>query len=557
MLPFIDSVNNNEILAVVKDQFTTAEQELFIQSFGQYLSAKSDEFTIDFDNVWRWIGLSRKDNAKTILLTRLEKNVDYKISLLENQERKIHGGQNKETILLTTDGFKNFCLLANTEKAKSVRSYFVKIEKIVFDLITKKYNEYMNSAKEKMEETIKQKVLANEEEQSLHLHNSLIQAFSSPSALVYMGKVRNQGGKLIIKIGITDKGAKERHRGLIKEFVDMRLMHVFEITCNRAMETFLFKHPEIAPLKYGKPTKRYDGISQETFLVTKQELARILEIINQNKIRFKDRASAFHEIELERIKLEQVKLQTLGMYPNVVKKIPVVTEVHQTKLMRQTTKAQSRGPKLQRYCLYGSALLQTYSGYMDAMRDPLFQYVSLSRCGLLEAVRKNCVYKGFRWAELNRDLPDDTIQTLEPTVDSHPVHLGFVAMLNIDKTQVIEVFKDQQSAKIARKLKSTASISQAIRRNSLCSGHYFMLYQDVPELLKREYEANHTLPDCRPRVNSKSVYCLDKTTKNLLKTYASVAAVLKDMAVSRQTLENAVNKGTELCGFLWSFTNKK
>lgn len=550
-MDLIESINNNDILVALRSEFTTTEQELFVQSFGLYLRAKPNEFVIDFDSIWTWIGLSRKNNAKRLLISRMEEDVDYKILLLGKEHPDLRGGHNKETILLSANGFKSFCLLANTEKGKEIRKYFIKVEKVVFDLISKKYDEQLKQMQESMKETIKHKIMEVEDDKSMRLHESLIQAFSSSYSLIYIGFIRYEGDKMIIKIGLTDKGAKDRNRGLVKTFGSMRLMHVFECTGNHAFEKFLFEHPDIACLYYDKPTKKNNGISQETFLVSKEELDHIVQIIQENKCKFSDSASVFHEIELERIKLEQIRIQTRPPQEIVHDNVPIIPNKD---VLHANVRKQNRGQKLQRYCPDGVALLQTYAGYADALRDPLFQYLSISVPGLKEAINKNAIYKGYRWVELPRNLPDDTVQSIATTsITTHQIQIGFIAMLNIDKDHIVEVYADQQAAKDARKLKSSASISQAIAKRNLCSGHYFMLYDEVPEDLKRVYLATRSLPERRSRTNAKKVLCLDSTTKKLQQSFPSMAAVLKKFAVSRATLETAIQNCSPLCGFVFEY----
>ena len=46
-----------------------------------------------------------------------------------------HGGQNKEKIYLTPTAFKRLCLLANTEKAKKIHNYYIKLEEMLHEMM--------------------------------------------------------------------------------------------------------------------------------------------------------------------------------------------------------------------------------------------------------------------------------------------------------------------------------------------------------------------------------------------------------------------------------------
>ena len=73
-MELINITNNNEIiLKLFKDNFTTNEEQLFIQNFQIYLEYGDDDtiFPIDFDIVWKWCGFNKKSDAKKLLLKHL------------------------------------------------------------------------------------------------------------------------------------------------------------------------------------------------------------------------------------------------------------------------------------------------------------------------------------------------------------------------------------------------------------------------------------------------------------------------------------------------------
>jgi glycine cleavage system protein P-like pyridoxal-binding family len=50
---------------LVESAFDT--EELFLESFPVHVHHAPDEFVINFDEVWSWMGFSRKDVAKRLL----------------------------------------------------------------------------------------------------------------------------------------------------------------------------------------------------------------------------------------------------------------------------------------------------------------------------------------------------------------------------------------------------------------------------------------------------------------------------------------------------------
>jgi hypothetical protein len=77
-----------KLLHKIEKPFTNDQQQLFIASFYTYLNYNSKtDFVIDLDNVWKWIGFTRKDNAKAVLLKHFTNNIDYKCLLPQLREQ--------------------------------------------------------------------------------------------------------------------------------------------------------------------------------------------------------------------------------------------------------------------------------------------------------------------------------------------------------------------------------------------------------------------------------------------------------------------------------------
>ena len=100
----------SKLIEKVKNNFTNYEQQLFVSSFYCYLNFDyKNDFVIDLDNIWKWLGFSQKDAAKRVLEKNFICNHDFKILLHKSVEQKnIRGGHNKEIIMLNIDTFTPF-----------------------------------------------------------------------------------------------------------------------------------------------------------------------------------------------------------------------------------------------------------------------------------------------------------------------------------------------------------------------------------------------------------------------------------------------------------------
>ena len=130
----------NRMINKIKTNFTDNQQQLFVASFYCFLNYDTKkDFVIDFDNVWKWLGFSRKDNAKRLLEKFFTINVDYVLKSAPPFGGAvcdtINGGQNKEQIMITVNTFKKFCLKAGTKKADEVHDYYIKLEELLQETV--------------------------------------------------------------------------------------------------------------------------------------------------------------------------------------------------------------------------------------------------------------------------------------------------------------------------------------------------------------------------------------------------------------------------------------
>jgi phage anti-repressor protein len=159
------------------------EQQLFITAFYCYLNYHTtNDFVIDLDDVWRWLGFSTKQKFLLLLEKNFEINKDYK-RLLNSQvkkdcEEKKHGGHNKELFMLNIKTFKLICIKADTKKAREIHEYYIKLEELLYEVIEEESNELKlqleNKDKQLKEKDDENKLLTNELEKTELIPNIYI-----------------------------------------------------------------------------------------------------------------------------------------------------------------------------------------------------------------------------------------------------------------------------------------------------------------------------------------------------------------------------------------------
>ena len=93
------SIEENLNIVNLIENFTEYQQQLFVSSFFCFLKYDlRKDFIVEFDNIWKWTGFSRKDHAKTLLLKYFVEDIDYKILLPHLQEQDFINGKKVKII---------------------------------------------------------------------------------------------------------------------------------------------------------------------------------------------------------------------------------------------------------------------------------------------------------------------------------------------------------------------------------------------------------------------------------------------------------------------------
>ena len=124
--------DNTKLIDKLKEHFSEEEQKLYVSNLFLYLNYHPvDDFVVNLENVWKFIGFSNKANGKRLLKQHFTENRDYKIALLRSEKRKNEGGHNEETIMLNI----NTSTQVESNDSSSFHSQIVKILPKIFSII--------------------------------------------------------------------------------------------------------------------------------------------------------------------------------------------------------------------------------------------------------------------------------------------------------------------------------------------------------------------------------------------------------------------------------------
>ena len=602
---------NNRLLGKIKDQFSESEQQIYVTSFYCYLNYnQTTDFVVDLDNIWRFLGFSTKQNAKTVLTKNFIENNDYKISLMQPHKRPIEvkGGQNKETILMNIDTFKKICMMAGTKKAKEIHNYYIKLENILHEVIkedseemTAKFEKLQNKNAELENKTseLENQNIALKKTNEIDKHTMLCNEYDKKQ-LVYVIKLETlNDGKFIVKIG-ESQDIKQRCQAISACYgIRVLIIDLFPCDFNYDFEQFLHRQPVIYKYKYNgliNKTKK----SNEAFLLPDMKVyTKIKQFIQRNLHNYNSKNSenmkytamvkAMEMYKDDKEKVEQI-LKIIASSTNVdfgstpvyenTRVFPADDELKENtdigenenvtieendeigELINETIeendveptineplpRPNKYSPKVQ---IYNPTDLTRVVKVFDSITEATREIEGSSYTHIKYASRHRTIYKNLRWFIIGCNEPDqDTARNIGETVDSNAKKTGMVAMLNLEKNRIIKVFLLQKDA--AEYCKThTSLICTAIRYGSALCGHYFVAWDLLAERLKLDYLVDNELPKITKKSKGCIVQQINPNTGVVEHEYPSITDATKEMKVSNNSIKRSSAENVAVSGWKW------
>jgi hypothetical protein len=177
----------------------------------------------------------------------------------------------------------------------------------------------------------------------------------------------------------------------------------------------------------------------------------------------------------------------------------------------------------------------------------------IKRPSVNQAALKNVVYCGFRWALVDRELDPNVLYNLQPTVKTRPQNLGYIAKLNTDKSQILNVYLDRKTAALSNGYDSSSALDTPVKNNSLTRGHYYMLYDNCADELREDFET---------RIHGEPVLYKDgvgqfDAQNNMTREFICKYDCLKQLKMSDKTLAKALDKNIAYNGFYYKSIGSK
>uniref|UniRef100_A0A6C0HWA0 MSV199 domain-containing protein n=1 Tax=viral metagenome TaxID=1070528 RepID=A0A6C0HWA0_9ZZZZ len=554
---------HSKLIEKVKNNFTNYEQQIFLSSFYCYLKYHStNDFIIDLDNVWHWLGFGQKVNAKRVLEKNFIINTDYKLLLCQSaKQTNVKGGHNKEIFMLNIKTFKKFCLKAETKKADEIHDYFIKLENILFEITKEECDELKlqleqqkTEAQQIEDKTKKEYETKLEKQKILEREKILLNEYGTIGSIIYIVKVKTfENGQYIIKLGESRKGIKNRYTEHKSKYEECLLLDCFSVQNSKDFESFVHNHENIRTNKVNDLPGHETEL--ELFLIGKNlSYQTLLNIINNNIKYFNNNDTNKLELEIEKLKimlemkttnndsiLVQELQKTINNLSCKIDNLEKSTQDMINKFNSTQTKVvtgfneplPTLGPRLQKIHPETIELVKVYECVTELMKENQ----NVKRPSINKAITENTIYCGFRWLLVDRELDPNIIHQISPTKEINTQNGGYIAQINSEQTEIVNVFIDRKTAALSNGYLSSSALDTPVKNFTITKGFYYKLFDKCSSELQKNFIEKNGEP-----LLYKDGVGLFNSDNQLQQEFSCKYDVIRQLKISDKTLTKALDK---------------
>ena len=340
----------------------------------------------------------------------------------------------------------------------------------------------------------------------------LLREFKTICGMVYIIKVKTHpDGTYVVKIGESRIGIQERYNDCKLKHGNVLLLDCFAVNKSKDFETFIHKH-EYVRINQVNDLPGHDD-ERELFLIGKNlSYKTLLNVINNNLKYFNSNDTNKLELEIEKLKLMLEMKSTNNdnlLIQELVQSVKQLScqinnlEKTNQEMMAKLNSAQMKtttgfneplvtlGPRLQKINPETMIIIKVYESVAECLKEHNFK---IKRPSIDKAVTENTVYNGFRWAFVDRNLDTNILYNIRPTKQTKIQNLVYIAKLNAEKTEILNVYLDRKTAASLNGYASSSALDTPVKNASLTNGHYYLLYDKCPQELIDTFEKKYGEP---------------------------------------------------------------
>ena len=206
------------------------------------------------------------------------------------------------------------------------------------------------------------------------------------------------------------------------------------------------------------------------------------------------------------------------------------------------------GPRLQKINPETLELMKVYETVSEAMKENQ----NIKRPSINKAIMENTIYCGYRWLLVDRELDPNIIHNIQPTKKTKTQHLGYIAQINKEQTEIVNVFLDRKTAAYLNGYENNSALDTPVKSYTLTKEYYYKIYDDCSDTLKQIFEEKHGKPILYK--NGIGQYDLQH---NLTQEFICKYDCIKTLGISDKTLSKALDKNIAYNGYYYKNIGNK
>jgi hypothetical protein len=392
-------------------------------------------------------------------------------------------------------------------------------------------------------------------EKELEKQNILLTEYSNKTiSLVYIIKVKTFiNGEYIVKIGESRRGIVDRFAEHKTNYEEVLLLDCFGVNRSKDFESFLHNHVTIKDSRVSDLEGHLT--EKELFLIGKNlTYSTLMNVIKTNINHFEYNNN---ELEKMRIEYESLKLiteinssdlktiiqQLVSNNKLLLDKIDRLEGLILKKLDNDTpapklttgfnTPLVTLGPRLQKINPETLQLVRVYETVSECMNEN----INIKRPSLNKAEEECTVYNGFRWKFVPRDQDASVLVSIEKTKETRTQNIGYIAKLNKEKTEILNVYLDRKNASSFNGYKSLSGLDTCVKNFTLSNGNYYLLYDSCEDELKEKFVEKYG----KPLLYKDGVGQFD-TNGIMTQEFGCKYDCIRGLKISDKTIEKCLNK---------------
>jgi prophage antirepressor-like protein len=490
-------------------------------------------------------------------------NIRATIQNFDDSEKVVNSidtlGGSQQVTFLTEKGLYKVLFKSRKPIAEKFQNWVCEIIKEirlhgVYDL-QKQLLQVEDNFKSIEDKKAKEYELKLEKQKVLEREKILLKEYATIGSIVYIIKVKTfENGQYIIKLGESRRGVKDRYNEHKLKFEECLLLDCFAVNKSKDFESFLHNNENIR----GNRVNDLKGHESELelFLIGKNlSYKTLLNIINNNIKYFNNNDTNKIELENEQLKL-MLELKTNNNDNVLIHELLTAVKQMSSKidnleksnkeLLDKFNSTQTKvvtgfneplttlGPRLQKINPETLQLIKVYESVSEIMKEDN----NIKRPSINKAIVENTVYNGFRWLLVHRELDANIIHNILPTKQTKDQNLGYIAQLNKEKTEIINVFIDRKTAAHFNGYESSSALDNPVKFFSITKGFFYRLYDDCEEVLKNNFIKKN---NGEPLLYKNGIGQYDSENK-LIREFICKYDCIKQLKISDKTLAKALDK---------------